>query len=86
MQAKANREVSVSSRRAGDVPGIRDVIILRSTSSTVPDVSFSLLTEIVLVLHHKVVHIGRDKMLKLLSEEVCHLDIRKAVKDAHSDD
>ena len=58
-----------------------DTILYVKDNLAVPVIPFTLMVELVLVLHHNIAHIGRDKVLSLLSRQVWHPNVHKIVGD-----
>lgn len=58
-----------------------EILVFDSNGIKVPIVSFNLLVEVVLVLHHQFSHIGRDKVINLLGNQVWHPSAYKVASD-----
>lgn len=60
---------------------IDNEVVCYKSKSVAAVVPFNILVEVALVFHHKLSHIGRDKILDLLLKHVWHPGIHKVVSD-----
>ena len=58
-----------------------DLIVHQKENTTIPVISFSLLVELMLVLHCNIAHSGRDKIISLLLKQAWHTCIHKIAGD-----
>lgn len=75
------RALSSFKRHASYLSVVDEVLMYQNNDRSVPVISFGLMVEIILVLHHQLAHIGRDKILGLVSDQFFHPSIRKVADD-----
>ena len=59
----------------------RGLVVFTTSDVRVPVVTFPLMTEVVLVMHHQMAHVGRDKIVELISHQLWHPSILRVVED-----
>ena len=58
-----------------------EIIVYQAEDRVVPVLSFTMIVEILLVIHHNLTHVGRDKMIAMVRGLVWHPDIHMVSSD-----
>ena len=61
-----------------------DIVVYHSSKSVVPVITFKVLVELMLVVHYNMSHIGRQKLLEMVRQQVWHPSLGKVAGDITS--
>lgn len=75
------KQVSVFRRYQSKLTLQGDIIKYSAPAGLVPVVTFPLLIEIALVIHHQMAHIGRDKVADLILQQLWHPQLNSVAHD-----